>query len=63
MEAVHCGVPMIGVPMFGDQMTNIKNYVRKGIARIVYVHEIKQKFEKSLKDVLQDVGFKQNAIK
>ncbi|XP_026465147.1 UDP-glucuronosyltransferase 2B31-like, partial [Ctenocephalides felis] len=34
MEAVYCGVPMVGVPLYGDQMTNVKNYVRKGIARM-----------------------------
>lgn len=32
MEAVHFGVPMIGIPVFGDQQSNIANCVEKGVA-------------------------------
>lgn len=32
MEAVHFGVPMIGIPVFGDQQSNVANCVEKGIA-------------------------------
>lgn len=63
MEGVYCGVPMIGVPMFGDQLSNIKNYVRRGIALMVNVQEIEEKFEKSLNEVLTDKKFKETALK
>jgi len=32
MEAVHFAVPMIGIPVFGDQQSNVANCVTKGIA-------------------------------
>ncbi|XP_026461122.1 UDP-glucuronosyltransferase 1-9-like [Ctenocephalides felis] len=63
MEGVYCGIPMIGVPMFGDQLSNIKNYVRRGIALMVNVQEIEEKFEKSLNEVLTDKKFKETALK
>jgi len=31
-EAIICGVPMIGIPCFGDQFLNIDTYVKKNIA-------------------------------
>lgn len=32
MEAVHFGVPMIGIPVFGDQQSNVANCIDKGVA-------------------------------
>ncbi|XP_015366574.1 PREDICTED: UDP-glucuronosyltransferase 2B17-like [Diuraphis noxia] len=32
MEAVHFAVPMIGIPVFGDQQSNVANCVAKGVA-------------------------------
>ncbi|XP_066586589.1 UDP-glucosyltransferase 2-like [Prorops nasuta] len=31
-ESVYCGVPMIGIPFFGDQHVNVKTYARRKIA-------------------------------
>ncbi|CAK9814493.1 UDP-glucosyltransferase 2 [Anthophora plagiata] len=31
-EAIHFGIPMVGIPMFGDQMTNLRNAANKNVA-------------------------------
>ena len=35
LEALHSGVPMIGIPLFADQPTNMKLYRSLGIAEIL----------------------------
>jgi len=32
-EAIFYGVPFIGIPMFGDQITNVEKFIRLDIAR------------------------------
>lgn len=32
MEAVYFGVPMVGIPVFGDQQSNVANCIDKGVA-------------------------------
>uniref|UniRef100_A0A6M2DVY9 UDP-glucuronosyltransferase n=1 Tax=Xenopsylla cheopis TaxID=163159 RepID=A0A6M2DVY9_XENCH len=63
MEGVHTAVPMLGVPMFGDQLANIKNYVRRGIAIMVTVQEIEDKFEKALEEIMSNKTYKETAMK
>lgn len=31
-EAVYCGVPTIGIPIFADQMNNVRNCEAKGLS-------------------------------
>lgn len=40
IEAVHVGVPMIGIPMFGDQSTNMKMVEAAGMAVILQYKDI-----------------------
>lgn len=32
LEAIYFGIPMIGIPLFGDQITNMRNAANKNIA-------------------------------
>lgn len=35
LEALHCGVPMLGIPLFADQGVNMDMYKGLGIAESV----------------------------
>jgi glucuronosyltransferase len=54
-EAVYSAVPMVAIPLFGDQFHNVKNYEDKGIAvRLDYAAITKEKVLKALKEVLEN---------
>jgi glucuronosyltransferase len=53
IEAVHSGVPMVGIPLFGDQEVNIGSYVSQGFAVKLHFNSIsKESVLKALKAVL-----------
>jgi len=55
MEAVYSGVPMVGIPLFGDQFHNLRNYEDKGIAvRLDYTSITKERVLKALREVLEN---------
>ena len=55
MEAVYSGVPMVGIPLFGDQFHNMKNYEDEGIAvRLDYTSITKERVLKALREVLEN---------
>ncbi|XP_066998498.2 UDP-glycosyltransferase UGT5 [Anabrus simplex] len=61
-EAVHSGVPMIGIPMFSDQRLNLENYVSKGIAILMEYHTInKQTVAAAFQAVLHNPSYRENA--
>lgn len=55
IEAVHVGVPMIGIPMFGDQATNMKMVEAAGMAVILQYKDItKDNILKAIKTILDN---------
>ncbi|GJQ66556.1 hypothetical protein Trydic_g4539, partial [Trypoxylus dichotomus] len=51
-EALYCAVPILGVPLFADQMLNIQNNVGKGIGIGIPYNEIT---ENKLMDAIQSL--------
>jgi glucuronosyltransferase len=55
IEAVHSGVPMVGIPLFGDQEVNIRSYVSEGFAVKLHFNSItKESVLQALKTVLYE---------
>lgn len=54
-EAVHSGVPMVGIPLFGDQEVNVRSYVSEGFALKLHFNSItKESVLQALRTVLHD---------
>ena len=52
-EAIYFGVPLVAVPLFGDQHFNAKAYAKRNIAVYIELQEITEKsFTRALKEVL-----------
>lgn len=55
MEAVYFGVPMIGIPVFGDQQSNVANCVEKGVAiGLDYRQVTERKLVESIRAIVTD---------
>ncbi|XP_072477027.1 UDP-glucuronosyltransferase 2B17-like isoform X4 [Notamacropus eugenii] len=63
-EAIYHGVPMIGVPMFGDQPDNIAHMKAKGAAVEVDFHTMTTAdMLNALKTVINNPSYKENAMR
>lgn len=52
-EAVHFGVPIIGIPVFADQYVNVKRAVHKGFAiRVRLSYDTADDLESAIKEML-----------
>ncbi|XP_001603733.2 UDP-glucuronosyltransferase 2C1 [Nasonia vitripennis] len=61
-ESLYAGVPMIGVPLFGDQHLNVRVQARQEIAVFVNHEEItEQSFTAAVKEILNNPIYKKNA--
>lgn len=60
LEAVHYGVPLIGIPLFGDQSVNIKNYVQKKVAISLNLIEdvTEEKLTSAINTILKDSSYR-----
>ncbi|XP_028144498.1 UDP-glycosyltransferase UGT5-like [Diabrotica virgifera virgifera] len=64
LEAIHYGVPILGVPVFWDQERNINSVVKKGFGLKLMYKDLEEKaFEKSLKEILNNPKYMENANK
>lgn len=63
MEAVFSGVPMVAIPLFGDQFHNVKNLQDEGIAvKLDHMSVTKEKVLAALREVLSNPSYKENAM-
>ncbi|KAL2748506.1 UDP-glucosyltransferase 2-like [Vespula maculifrons] len=64
-ESIFCGVPMIGIPLFGDQKVNIQNYVKRKVAiSLGSIHEVtEEKLTNALETILKDPSYTTNVKK
>jgi glucuronosyltransferase len=55
MESVYSGVPMVGIPLFGDQFHNVGCLISEGVALDISYHSItKATILLALKEVLDN---------
>lgn len=53
IEAVYFGVPIVGIPVFGDQKTNIATAVKRGYAQsIPFIELTEEKLTEALNEIL-----------
>ncbi|XP_046745423.1 UDP-glucosyltransferase 2-like [Diprion similis] len=61
-EAIHAGVPMIGIPFFSDQKFNVMGYAHRGFAVYLdYLKISKESFSEALAEVLTNPMYQSNA--
>lgn len=54
-EAISAGVPLIGMPMLGDQWYNVEKYVKHNIGLRVDIESLtKEQLLKAIKTVVED---------
>ncbi|CAH0715012.1 unnamed protein product, partial [Brenthis ino] len=63
-EAIRAGVPMVGIPMLGDQWYNVQKYVRHGIGVQLEINTLTEnEFKDAIKNVINDKSFRENIIR
>ncbi|XP_041972131.1 UDP-glucosyltransferase 2-like [Aricia agestis] len=63
-EAIDAAVPLIGIPMLGDQWYNVEKYVKHNIGLQLDIHTLTEdKFKQAIETVIKDPSYKQNITK
>ncbi|XP_073322704.1 UDP-glucuronosyltransferase 2A2-like isoform X1 [Pagrus major] len=62
-EAIYHGVPMVGIPLFGDQPDNMVHMKAKGVATTVELNFMKtEDLRDAINTVINDKSYKENAM-
>lgn len=57
-EAVYCGVPMIGVPLFSDQFQNVERFVRRKVGVLLHHDQLTEEtLDAAFDTVLRDPSY------
>ncbi|CAG9792442.1 unnamed protein product [Diatraea saccharalis] len=63
-EAITAGVPLIGIPMLGDQWYNVEQYVHHGIGVRVDMETIdEEKFRNAINEILSNNSYRRNIVR
>lgn len=63
MEAVHCRVPVIGIPFLGDQFNNVLRAQDKGFGLVLYKDELtKQRFKEAVVEIIENPKYKERVV-
>ncbi|XP_053616041.1 uncharacterized protein LOC128678482 [Plodia interpunctella] len=61
-EAVHFGKPIIGIPVFGDQINNVDRSVNKGFAiKVNLAYDMKDKLKAAIEEMLRNKSYTEKA--
>ncbi|XP_031782204.1 UDP-glucuronosyltransferase 2B37-like, partial [Nasonia vitripennis] len=61
-EAIYYGLPLLGIPLLGDQHFNVRASVKRGIAVKLDLQEVTERsFTHALKEVLYNPQYKKAA--
>ncbi|XP_042877104.1 UDP-glucuronosyltransferase 2A3-like [Penaeus japonicus] len=63
LEALHYGVPMVGMPVFADQEDVLIRLQERGVAKGVHKQASEDEIFQAIKDVLNDSRYRQNALR